>query len=40
MILTGTATENEITPEMKKLETENLILLLTLLDESDENDLL
>jgi hypothetical protein len=32
--------ENEITPVMQNLNTENLILLSTLLNESDENDLL
>jgi len=32
--------ENETMPDMKNLHTENLILLLTLLNESDENDLL
>lgn len=31
---------NETTPDKKNLNTENLILLLTLLNESDENDLL
>ena len=32
--------ENKITPDMQKLNTENLILLLTLLNEANENDLL
>lgn len=32
--------ENEITPDMKNLNTENLILLSALPNESDENDLL
>jgi hypothetical protein len=31
--------EKEITPDMQKLNNENLILLLTLLNESDENDI-
>ena len=31
---------DKITPEMESMESENLILLLTLLDESDENGLL
>ena len=32
--------ENKITPDKQKLNAENLILLLTLLNEADENDLL
>jgi hypothetical protein len=32
--------ENDITPDMKKLNTENLIGLLKILDETDDNDLL
>ena len=32
--------ENEVTPEMERMNNENLILLLPLLDESDENDLI
>jgi hypothetical protein len=32
--------ENETMPDMKNLHTGNIILLLTLLNESDENDLL
>lgn len=32
--------QSEITPEMQKLNTENLIVLLKILDEADDNDLL
>lgn len=32
--------ENDITPDMQKLNTENLIALLKILNETDDNDLL